>query len=284
MRVGNNPLAGRPAPHVLAPVVFLVAVHLPGLYTAYHKNRLEVIQTCLTSMTQNANTEYSLIVWDNGSIPEVRVWIEDMIRPDIYVTSKNVGKSAARKAMLNMISPDSIACYSDDDIYYYPDWFIPQKELLEHFPNVACVSGYAVRTSFRWGNENTKRWAKKNALLEMGKLIPKQHEDDFALSVGRTPDFQADYTKMDFDYRITYKNKQAYATSHHCQVIGYARTLARATQIDYDAMGDEKVFDIALDKLGLRLATINRLARHIGNVLDEDFKKQIKLETLQGQR
>jgi hypothetical protein len=40
-------------------------------------------------------------------------------------------------------------------------------------------------------------------------------------------------------------------------------------------MADERLFDITLDTLGLRLATTQRLTRHIGNVLHEELRKEI---------
>jgi glycosyltransferase involved in cell wall biosynthesis len=253
-----------------------VVTHLPNT-DGYHAGRLEVVQTCLTTMRRGARLGHTLMVWDNGSCEALRDWLREEFQPDTLILSANVGKTAARTSMIRMLPTGSVIAYSDDDMLYYDNWLIPQIALLQHFPNVAAVSGYPVRTSFRWGNTNTKAWASRThgAKLEYGRFIPKEWEDDFAVSLGRTPAWHADYTRNDNDARITYKGVTAYATAHHCQFIGYQDRLARVARYDGQAMGDEKVLDIALDDIGLRLATTDRHCRHIGNVLDDDIRREI---------
>lgn len=273
-RIGSNPLRIARA-EKLHHVVLCVVTHLPT-FDGYHKDRLEVVQTCLTSMTQHAGIEHSIAIWDNGSAPKVRKWIKDKIKPDIFVESINVGKTAGRTALIRMLPPGTVVCYSDDDMYFYPGWLAPQLEILKTFPNVACVSGYPVRTSFRWGNDNTKQWAGRTAKVDIGRFIPDEWEDDFAVSIGRDPMQHRITSANDAEWLITWQERQAYATSHHCQFIGYQERLERATRFDGLAMGDEKVWDIELDKIGLRLATVNRLARHIGNVIHDQLREEIE--------
>lgn len=274
MRVGQNPNRIADAA-TLQPIVFAIVTHLPN-FLGYHSQRLEVIQTCIRSMLTNAGVkDYSFIIWDNGSCRELRDWIRAM-NPDIFIQSINIGKTAARSAIAHMIPPGHTVCYSDDDMYFYPGWLQPQLDLLGHFPNVAAVTGYPVRTSFRWGNSKTVRWAKKNAETEIGRFIPEQWERDFCNSIGREWSFHEQYTVEDKDIRLTYNGKQAYATAHHCQFIAPSEVLAKVAQNDGKAMGDEKVIDVALDKQGLRLATTERLTRHIGNVLDDVLRKEIR--------
>ena len=268
MRKGNNPNRSAGADQFM-PIVLTAVTHLPNLL-GYHAGRMEVVQTCLNTMRDNAGQETTIIVWDNGSSADLRDWLQFEYKPDMLMLSDNVGKTAARTSLIRMCPPGSIIGYSDDDIYFYPNWLAPQLELLKHFPNVAAVTGYPVRTAFRWGIDNTLAWARKNGTLEQGEFIPRQWEDDFCVSIGRDPIWHMENTTEDIDYRVTYKGKHAYCTAHHCQFIGYQETLVKVTHYDGKSMGDEKVIDIALDKLGLRLATINRLTRHIGNVIGSE--------------
>lgn len=275
MRQGSNPLRNSVAAD-FEKTVLCVVTHLPNLKD-YHAGRLKVVQTCLTTMRAGAHMRHTFIVWDNGSGRELLDWMENDFKPDVLVRSINIGKTSARTAMFRMCHPESIVAYSDDDILYYDNWLRPQMDLLEHFPNVAAVSGYPVRTSFRWGNEHTKAWAQKAGKLEYGRFLPDEWEDDFAISLGRDPEWHREYTARDMDCRVTYQGKQAYCTSHHCQFIGKAETVGRVLQFDGRAMGDERPFDIELDKIGLRLATTERLARHIGNVLDDKIKTELSV-------
>jgi len=275
MRVGHNPLAGSPAPDAFQEIVLTCVTHLPH-QNDYHAERLEVIQTCLTSMRNHADLPHTLMVWDNGSCPALRDWLQNEFKPDVLILSPNVGKNTARTALFRMVPATSVIGFSDDDMYFYPDWLKPQLELLQHFPNVACVTGYPVRTSFRWGNECTKAWALSNAEMEAGRFIPQEWEDDFAVSIGRDVQAHRDTSKTDMDVRIKYKGKSAYATSHHCQFVSTAKQLNRITVFDKWAMASDRPFDEALDKLGLRLATTNRYTRHIGNVLHDELRKEIE--------
>lgn len=284
MRLGRNPLSQKPAPASMERIVFHVVVHLPNLL-GYHKDRFEIIKTCLTTMTRGAHVPFSLIVSDNGSIPELREWIEKEIDPFMYLYSKNIGKLAQRKLIANMLPPETVLCYSDDDMLYFDNWLNPQLEILGRFPNVSSVTGYPVRTSFRWGNRYTKEWAKKNALVFEGKFIPEVWERDFAVSIGRDISEHKSMTRNDVDALIKYKGLDVYATSHHCQHIGYAGVIAEALRFDGLAMGEERSFDNRLDELGLRLSTTKRLVRHMGNVIDEDLRKDIiQLENAYAER
>lgn len=274
MRVGQNPLRNSPA-ESFKDVVLCMVTHLPNL-EGYHAERLEVVQTCLKSMVEHANMDHSLAIWDNGSCDLFREWAQDELRPDVFIQSFNAGKTAGRTSLVRMIPPKKIVCYSDDDIYFYPDWLAPQIDLLKNFPNVASVTGYPVRTAFRWGCNNTKAWAANNGELESGKLIPKQWEDDFAVSIGRDPQWHKDYTEKDIDFRVTYKGRQAYCTSHHCQFIAWSEVVSRVLSFDNRAMGDERIFDDVLDQLGLRLATTQRYTRHIGNVIHDELRQEIE--------
>lgn len=285
MRTEHNPLRFKPAPYRYKDIVCLVVTHLPCEdQPGYHKDRFEVVKTCLETMRGRAHRDHTFMVWDNDSNSTFRDWLQHIFEPDILVLSRNIGKNPARASAIQMLPLGSVVCYSDDDMYYDDNWLNPQMELLTIFPNVAAVSGNPVRTMFRWGVENTLAWAREHAKLEQGRYIPREWEDDFAISIGRDPQQHVEMSIKDVDYRITYEGKQAYATAHHAQFIGYAIKLlpALAYYNDSNAMSDEKPFDIAVDQAGLRLCTTQRYTRHIGNVLDESFRAEMENATVPG--
>lgn len=255
-----------------APIVLTCVTHLPN-ENGYHKQRLKVIQTCLTTMRQNARREdIQVMVWDNGSCRMLVDWLEWEYKPDYLIRSANIGKTAARSSMFRMIPPKTIVGYCDDDMYFYPGWLTPQLDLLQTFPDVAQVSGYPVRTQFRFACDRSIAWAHNEKILEVGRFIPREWENDFCKSIGRDPVWHAEeWTPKDQDYKAAYNGLQAYLTSHHCQFIGYQDILAQAVHYDGQAMGDERPIEEALNKLGLRLTTISRLTRHIGNVPEEHY-------------
>jgi len=272
MRIGHNPNRQNYT-KTLAPIVLSVVTHLPD-EVGYHSRRMEVIEFCFQTMLRGAQMDISLAVWDNGSNDRLLNYLQDSIKPDILIRSQNIGLTSAKASLFGMLPEDTIVAYSDDDMLFYPDWLRPQIALLNGFPNVASVTGYPVRTAFRWGTENTIKWATHNG-AEYGRFLPQKWEDDFAVSIGRDPAWHREYTREDLDYRIEYRGLKAYLTSHHCQFVARAGVARKAARYDGKAMADERYFDIELDKLGLRLATQQRLTRHIGNVLHDELRKEI---------
>ena len=273
MRRGRNPLSyknAQPMPHIVACAI----THLPNR-EGYHANRLEVIQTCLKTMRENAGRDIPIYIWDNGSGPELREWLIYEYKPEYLTLSPNVGKASARSAIVRVFPPETVVCVSDDDMFFHPDWLEPQLELLDGFPNVGVVSGYPVRTQFRWAIHSTVEWARKNAKVQVGRFIFDEWDRDFCISIGRDYQQHKLDTVDDHEILIEYNGLKAFATAHHCQFITRAKMIYFIVQWDNKAMGNERIFDKAVDREGcLRLTTTQRLTQHIGNVMDEKFKIQ----------
>lgn len=276
MRIGQNPNKGRMAT-AMPDVVGFVITHLPNT-EGYHSERLEVVQTCLETMRANAGIDLPMCIWDNGSGEELRDWLQAEYRPEYLIFSPNIGKSSARTAAVRMFPAETVVCVSDDDILYLPDWYAPQKALLDGFPNVGVVSGYPVRTQFRWGIESTLKWAREHARCQIGRFIPDAWEIDFCRSIGRDPVWHLEeYTAKDRDLLIEYDGLEAYGTAHHCQFIAESGRIEFLVEWVAEAVPDEKLFDKAVDNQGyLRLTTTERLVRHMGNVIDAEMRAAIE--------
>jgi hypothetical protein len=249
-------------------LVAAIITHLPNR-KGYHAQRFEVIQECFKSLRENAGVELPLYVWDNGSDKQFRNWLLRELKPDYLTLSPNIGKGSARTAIMRSFPLETVVCFSDEDIYFYPGWLNAQLELLRGFPNVGAVSGCPIRTQFRWGNKATLKWAGENAVLRTGHFIPSEWEHDFCISIGRDWAAHCQSTAGEQDYLIEYNGLKAYATAHHMQFIGLAGKLGSIGSWSGSAMRDDQTFDVAIDLLGLlRLTTTERYTRHIGNVLE----------------
>jgi glycosyltransferase involved in cell wall biosynthesis len=269
MRIGNNPLksAALPSP---ARVVVAVITHLPDMESDYHKTRFDVIRKSILSLDAYAYEEHELIIWDNGSCDYLREWLYGHDDAATIILSRNIGKTNALKSIMRMLPPDTILAYGDDDIEYFPNWLAPQIKILETYPKVGTVTGWPVRLMSTWGEIGTLTWANQHAQVETGKFIPSEWDRDYCESIGR--DYEGYKTQVwgVQDSRITYKGVQAYATSQHCQFVCYPKRIEPLIPWTDRAMQDEIAFDRAVDYKGLlRLATVERLTRHMGNVLEE---------------
>lgn len=272
-----NPLRGAKAT-ALPPVIGCVITHLP-FFSGYHRDRMDVVKTCLITMRERAEIPLPIYVWDNDSHPHFREWLLDEYKPEYLTLSPNIGKASARSSIARTFPPSTVLCISDDDVYYYPGWLKPQMELLQGFPNVGVVSACPVRTQFRWGIKSTLAWAEKNAILKSGRFISEEYDRDFCISIGRDYKFHLQSSKKDLDYLIEYNGLKAYATAHHFQFIALAGRIEYIVQWDGEAISDERKFDRAIDEEGyLRLTTVERYTRHIGNVMEPIFYDALRIE------
>lgn len=275
MRVGINPNRNARVGEGKRAVATVIT-HIPYLH-GYHQDRLNIVKFSLLTMRKHAGVDCGIAVWDNGSCEELTDWLRLVYQPDQLILSNNIGKWSARTALLRMYHPDTIIGIADDDMLYYPGWLAESIQILETYPDVGVVSGYPVRTGFRWGNKNTIAWAMKRAQMQVGRFISEQEEKDFAASIGRTWEAHQQMTATDQDYLAEYNGVKAYLTGHHCQFICYASRMQPFLEWTDIAMPDEKPFDNAIDAAKLlRLTTAQRYTRHMGNVLDEDIRAEVK--------
>jgi hypothetical protein len=275
MRVGLNPLRNAIAPDKVPKVVAAVITHLPN-QSGYHKERLAIVKACLNSMRENAGMKCAVMVWDNGSCDELKEWLVKQYRPTSLVLSPNIGKGSARTCILRMLPESTIVGISDDDMLFYPGWLDEQVKLIKHFPNVGAVSGYPCRRMMK-NNTSTLKWADENGCnITKGRSIPDEWEMDYAESVELNPQEWTDFTKDDLDVLIEYQGVKAYATAHHCQAVYVAGRVAQLAAWDSMAVTVEGPRDEEIDQAGmLRLATVDRLCRHMGNVIDPKLKAEL---------
>lgn len=272
MRKGNNPNKGARA-KVMPGKLATVTTHLPNL-TGYHAERLGIVKACLVSMRKFADVP--VMVWDNGSCAEFRAWLLDEYKPDYVMLSANIGKHSARAAMIRGAKPETIISFSDDDMLFYPGWWSESETILRAYPNTGAVSAWPLRVSSRWGIISTLAWANNNADTQRGKFTSQSDEIDYAESVGLdTHEHLNRIASMD-DYRLTYNGVQAYAAAQHCQFMTIAERLAPLCEYNPMLLTGERAFDDAIDNAGfLRLTTVKRLSRHMGNVLDDKLRGEI---------
>jgi glycosyltransferase involved in cell wall biosynthesis len=270
-----NPNLQAEAPFHFPPILEAVITHLPN-QDEYHGVRLEVIQTCLKSMRKFDGHDYPVMIWDNGSCSDLTDWLRNVYKPDYLILSPNVGKSSARAAIMHMLPPETIVAISDDDMLFYPKWLDPQIEILNTYPNVGMVSGWPVRRSMGISNEHTLAWARGTGKLQTGRFISDKEEADYAYSIGNKYESIRDMFLTQSDYMVEYQGIKAYCTAQHCQFVARAGVIAPFCLYDKKCMNTERPFDKSIDDAGLlRLTTIERLTRHIGNILDDKIRLEI---------
>jgi len=274
-RVGTNPNKKQRRDWRPARVSGLMVTHLPNT-KGYHEGRLAVIETAIRSMVMNAGQPLELFIWDNAScgagVKLLRGLQAEGLITGLMLCSQNAGAALA-KYWLTRMAPGEIVAYSDDDVYYYPGWLRPQLELLEGFPRVGAVTGAPLRSMFDWGISSVLAFGQRpDARISRGRFIPEQWERDFARSVGRDPETHLRERAASQDIVLEYAGLRAYGTAHHMQFVAWRDVIAQFEPDEPALMGSQRAMDERIDNQGyLRLATTERLTRHIGNVLDAEI-------------
>jgi len=277
MRVGQNP--AKQIKTVAKPQRITIAVlnYIPNQY-GYFAESLAVLQRCVGSIFENTEQPYDLLVFDNGSCPEVKQYLLELQAKDriqyLIFSEKNIGKGGAWDFIFNA-APGEIIAYSDNDAYFYPGWLKESLRILETYPKVGMITARPLRTMPELST-NTLQWAKNtpDVKIEEGDFISYADFYEFSSTLGYSDEKLEQEYKRKRDIRLTYKGVQAFIGANHFQFIGWKETLRAVTPFDMQKpLGQVKQLDDRLNKGGyLRLMTINPLIQNMSNQLSETIK------------
>ncbi len=182
MRLGQNP--AKFVSDVAHPERITVAVlnYIPFL-SGFYTETLDVLKACLGSIDENSDLPHDLLVFDNGSCPEVQDYLLGEQRAGriqyLFLSGKNLGKGGAWNFILAG-APGEIIAYADSDVLFFPSWLSRSVEILETYPRVGMVTArpFRMRTEL---NTATLEWARERTGSETGRRPVHQ--------LGRFPQF-----------------------------------------------------------------------------------------------
>ncbi len=271
MRKGQNP--AKSLNQVAKPERITVALlnYIPFL-SGFYAEALDVLKVSLESMRSDPGLPFDLLVFDNGSCPEVRDFLvaekEAGRIQFLLLSQKNLGKGGAWNIMLAG-APGEIISYTDSDVLFYPGWLSRSVELLESFPDVGMVTGRPFRTNPDF-HTSTRTWAQNNAVVETGSFIPWETFWEFNRSLGQDEaENRKIYTETQ-DWKINYKGLTVMAGASHWQFTAYKSVLGKFLPFEMDKpMGQVKQLDQRMNQAGLlRLMLSDPLTMNLSNTTD----------------
>jgi glycosyltransferase involved in cell wall biosynthesis len=274
-RIGFNPGRNRLSEYRPARLTVATITCIPNL-EGYFRQRLDVLRLSLASLLKNTPQPYDLLVFDNGSCPAVVDLLRGLCDAGsirfLFLSRENIGKIGAFQFLFRA-APGELVAYSDDDIFFYPGWLEATLRLLEVYPQAGMISSLPVRNGSRYAIGAILRLMEAGApgtSITRNRRIPDEWEADWALSTGRDPE-AARLALIDHQELVLCKEGvEAIGAANHFQFLSPKQVILDALPNDWSGrlMGQMIELDEAVDNAGyLRLSTVERYSRHIGNIL-----------------
>ena len=278
MRIGQNP--AKAAKEVAKPARITAAVlnYIPFL-NGFYTETLDVLKVCLNSLRDGADLPYDLMVFDNGSCPEVVEYLVNEQQAGriqyLLLSEKNLGKGGAWNFIL-AAAPGEIIAYSDSDALFYPGWLSKSVEVLETYPKVGMVTARPLRTPADLYSA-VQDWAAATpeVKVEEGQLMSWEMYKEFAETMGYPEGKIEEVYAETRDVRLTYKGVTAYAGANHFQFVGWKSVLNEFVPFNMDRpMGQVRMLDRGLNERGyLRLMTADPLVQNMSNTLPPHLRQ-----------
>jgi glycosyltransferase involved in cell wall biosynthesis len=274
-RIGINPNRGQQSGYQPSRVTLAMLTYLPN-EAGYFAERQAVTRLSLDSLIAHTPKPNDLIVFDNGSCPELVNYLchlrDQGLINYLILSSSNIGKISALQVIFR-VAPGEIVAYSDDDVFFLPGWLDAHLKIMETYPRVGLVTGFYIRSHLRYATHSIEAFANQpDVQVSRGLLIPHEIEQHYIDNMGRSPDsYQQEVNGLE-DIQFSYKGVNALASAGHHQFVTPRQLMLEVLPTwDNNLMGKMIELENAFDQRGyLRLSTPTPVTRLLGNVISPE--------------
>ena len=274
-RIGINPNRGQQSVYKPSRITLALLTYLPN-QAGYFAERLAVTRLSLESLIAHTPKTYDLIVFDNGSCPELVRYLcqlrDQGLINYLILSGSNIGKISALQVIFRT-APGEIVAYSDDDVFFLPGWLDAHLKIMQTYPRVGLVTGFYIRSHLRYATQSIEAFAKQPGVqVSRGLLIPHELEQHYIDNMGRSWDsYQLEVSGLE-DIQFSYQGVTALASGGHHQFVTPRQLMLDVLPgWDKHLMGKMIELENAVDQLGyLRLSTPTPVTRLLGNVISAE--------------
>ncbi|MDT8381275.1 MAG: glycosyltransferase family A protein [Brevefilum sp.] len=279
-RIGMNPSRGVSLDFEPARTTVAVLVYAPH-QAGYFENRMDVTKMTLKSILTNTEEPFDLLVFDNGSSPEMVEYLQGLYKNGsidyLHLSKSNIGKLNALNIIYN-IAPGEIVAYCDDDVFHLPGWLGKHLEIIDTFPNVGAVTGFYIRERVALSSESTLAFANQPDVEAVrGLLMPRKWEEEYLINTGRTWErYESEVAGIE-DVIVKYRGLEAWVSAHHFQMVTPKKVMQEILSEMLPegwtdrVMGRMIEMDDLMDAKGyLRFCTREQTMRLMGNAISDE--------------
>ncbi len=249
----------------------------------FFKNSLEILKYQIASL-RAATSDFDLLVFDNGSCPEVREELLQLYGRGLihflFLSQFNIGKVGAINWLLSAMPNDWI-CYSDGDMLFRPGWLENSLAIFDAFPSAGLVFAQPTLFDTLRGTGQAYHQLEANARYTLSqRLVPAESVREYVLGFG----VKAKLEKELMETPVCVAEEK---TGGVCAVVGGGhnqflvrrevahRIVPLPTKLALSPIEDS-AFNRRVDELGLlQLSTFEPFTFHVGNRLDAWTRHEI---------
>lgn len=280
-RIGINPNRGQRTKYQPARLTLAMLTYLPN-QAGYFAERMAVTRLSLESLIAHTPQPFDLIVFDNGSCPEMVNYLCQLRQNGrinyLILSRENIGKLSALNVIFRT-APGELVAYSDDDILFLPGWLDAHIDIMNTYPRVGLVTGFYIRSHLRYGIQSIEAFAQQPGVqVKRGLLIPPELEQHYIANMGRNPEsYRHEISGLE-DIQFSYQGVVALASAGHHQFLTSRRLMLDVLPgWDSNLMGKMVELENTVDQLGyLRLSTASPVTRLLGNVISPENAAEAK--------
>ena len=269
-----HPLKMVTQPFQPARVTVVMVTCIPSS-SGYYEDRLHILKICIQSLVKHAGEAFDLLVFDNGSESSVVDYLVDLRNSGaiqyLFLSQKNIRLAPALNIALNA-APGEVIAYTDDDVFFYPEWLSKHLEILNQFPDVGTVGGQALVGDRL--HDSVEVAAKKNDIDIEPFSIPEPWTEKWCknMNIDLERHLETDVADGREYFRISSNGVSALSGGPGYAYVFNKSLLSDIPKFENLGSGIEYRWHETVDKSGLmRLSTPEVTTDHIGNVLDDEW-------------
>lgn len=283
MRTGQNPSKSGVPAYKPKQLGIALVVYIPFL-KGYFKNSLDILKYQIISLYEHTKQEFDLLVFDNGSCPEVVEVLSDLSQDSIIewlvLSKNNLGKVGAWNWIFGSM-PNEYICYADSDVFFRQGWLEASFEIINAFPKVGMVSAQPTFHDVFEGEGKAHNQFNGNENFDYGSYRPEERiVEEYCLGIGADEELSARFFSKDLpSITALQSNTTAVIGATHMQFT-IPRDLARKLVPFPVSRGlfrkETMALDHKIDEMGfMHLSTRENFVMHMGNMVSDKLLAEV---------